>query len=168
MREDPQKPVLLETTPGPEDQCLGSPFGTHPAPPGRVDANACLSFGGGVDRLEVISEISRVDLRRRKKQAQPHNTAQHNKYHGRHRRARPHGVQRRRACEAAVIARGAVAAALVEARVCFKLLPLNEAGPVRRDAERGGERVVHRSGAQTAAAAAAQGAGALPWSSVFR
>ena len=63
---------------------------------------------------------------------------------------------------------GAVAAALVEAKVCYKLLPLAEAGPVRRDDTMTRARVVHKSGARDAAAAVAQGTGSVPWSGMFR
>jgi inner membrane protease subunit 2 len=57
---------------------------------------------------------------------------------------------------------GAVAAALVEARVSYKLWPLNEAGPVRR-CEPATERLVHRSPCESASGATEKQIGILPW-----
>lgn len=57
---------------------------------------------------------------------------------------------------------GAVAAALVEARVCYKLWPPNEAGPVVQR-ELAPERLLYRSTCNTMAAAASRNAGLSPW-----
>ena len=57
---------------------------------------------------------------------------------------------------------GPVSAALVEARVCFKLWPLWEAGPVLRS-ESANDRLVHRTTCGSMATAAARASGPLPW-----
>ena len=57
---------------------------------------------------------------------------------------------------------GCVAAALVEARVCFKLWPLNEAGFVQRR-ETAGERLVHRGKCERMAGVVASNSGLQPW-----
>ena len=57
---------------------------------------------------------------------------------------------------------GAVAAALIEARVSYKIWPLEERGRVeQRELSR--DRLIRRAPCETTAAAAAQAAGMLPW-----
>ena len=57
---------------------------------------------------------------------------------------------------------GCVAASLVEARVCFKLWPLSEAGPVERQ-ELSRDRLTYRAPFESVAAANARACGMLPW-----
>ena len=57
---------------------------------------------------------------------------------------------------------GCVAAALVEARVCFKIWPLNEAGFVLRR-ETAGQRLVHRGKTERMAGIVASNSGLQPW-----
>lgn len=57
---------------------------------------------------------------------------------------------------------GTISASLVEARVCFKLWPLKEAGIVQRR-ELAGDRLVHRCHCETVASASQANSGPLPW-----
>ena len=57
---------------------------------------------------------------------------------------------------------GCVSAALVEARVCFKLWPLREAGFVRRE-ELSRERLVHRGHSERMSSCVAEAKGVMPW-----
>ena len=57
---------------------------------------------------------------------------------------------------------GAVPAALIEARICYKAWPLSESGRVgAREADR--DRLVYRAHCETIAGAAARSMGTLPW-----
>ena len=57
---------------------------------------------------------------------------------------------------------GAVATALVEARVFFKVWPPHQAGPVKQS-ERSRDRLVYRAPHDTVAIASARSSGMLPW-----
>ena len=57
---------------------------------------------------------------------------------------------------------GCVAAALVEARVCYKLWPISEAGAVHRH-EPAGERLVHRGAGERMSSVVEAGSGLMPW-----
>ena len=57
---------------------------------------------------------------------------------------------------------GCVSAALIEARVCFKLWPLSEAGSVLR-VEPTRDRLLHRGSCQHMERCVAEGKGVMPW-----